>query len=202
MNRLVKILLIILVALVIAGGGFWAGTMAGSRQAPMIAAAPAMNNLPQSGGADSTGAAPSGSSRPELKQSQQSNRPGSDYTRKSPSNNSRNDQQRTPSFNNYGPGMMSGQMPEGMMMARPNHAFGGRYNMSIGGIFMSGGMMLFGILFPLAFAVLMVLGIIVLFRMVRSQNTVPVEATAVCANCGAPIQNGWKHCPQCGNSIQ
>jgi hypothetical protein len=74
--------------------------------------------------------------------------------------------------------------------------------MSFGGMFMGGGMMLFGLLFPLGFAILMVLGIIVLFRMVRNPANNPVVSTAVCAKCGAQLQNGWKYCPQCGDLIQ
>ncbi len=201
MNRLVKILLIILAALVIAGAGFWVGTTTGLRRMPMAGAIPAFSTSPMAGESDGTNTVPYGNNRPGWGQQQESDRDRSEYSRRTPDDEKYDNGQWQMPFANSGFRRMPGQMPQGTMMARNHDAFGGRNSMSIGSMFMGGGMMFFGLLFPLGFAILMVLGIIVLFRMVRNQNTVPVETKAVCANCGAPIQNGWKHCPQCGHEI-
>jgi len=201
MNRLVKILIIILAALVIAGAGFWVGTITGLRRMPVSGAIPAFSGTPMKGESDGSGTTPYGSHRPDWGRQNESDHNQSENSRRTPDDETYGNRQWQRPLANSGFRRMPGQMPLGTMMGRNHDVFGGRNSMSIGSMFMGGGMMLFGLLFPLGFAILMVLGIIVLFRMVRSQNTVPVEATAVCANCGVPIQNGWKHCPQCGHEI-
>ncbi|NLF50353.1 MAG: zinc ribbon domain-containing protein [Leptolinea sp.] len=200
MNRSVKILLITLAGLVIAGAGFWAGIFSGTRITPMARMSAVMNNQSIDGGVDQSDVSPWGRMRPELRQPLSTDQTDTNNSRRFSNNDSRSEYRRIP-FNNSDSGIMRSQMSQGMSMPRAYDNFGGRYPMSIGSMFMRGGMMLFGLLFFLAFAILMVLGIIVLFRMVRGQKTVAVESTAVCGKCGSPIQDGWKHCPQCGNKI-
>jgi hypothetical protein len=81
------------------------------------------------------------------------------------------------------------------------------------------GMMGFGWRFPLAGLIgcllglgilaLVVLGIIWLVRRQRKSamaaapiepvvESAPVPATHPCSRCGEPVQEGWKHCPNCG----
>jgi hypothetical protein len=96
--------------------------------------------------------------------------------------------------------MMPG-FAQGGMMNRQSNGFSGMPGMSLGRSFLGGGLMLFGLLFPLGFAILLVLGIIILFRMVRHPVPATVVNTAVCAKCGAGIQTGWTHCPHCGELI-
>jgi hypothetical protein len=207
MNRLVRTLLIILAVLVIAGGGFWAGSgfafrQVAARPALLANAAPAANSsaLPAGNGAFASGS--TNNARPGFNQRQGRNYQGTDGSSRDQSGDSRfsRGQQK---FNNAGPAMMPPfAQNRGTMGSRFENGFGGNNRMSIGGMFMGGGMMLFGLLFTAGLAILMVLGIIVLFRIVRNPAANPVASTAVCAKCGAPVQNGWKHCPHCGEQIQ
>ncbi len=79
------------------------------------------------------------------------------------------------------------------------------------GVFPFGGI-LGGLIF-LAFAVLIVLGIIGLVRYLRAPKAVTGTAVpaptagmqpaemATCKNCGKPVQSDWKNCPYCGEKI-
>lgn len=87
---------------------------------------------------------------------------------------------------------------QGMM--GPNHMFGGGPMM--GGF---GTMGLFGLgmlAVPLVFVGLLVLGVVWLVRnaALPAAPQAPV-ASAVCANCGKPLQAGWKACPYCGEKV-
>ena len=88
-----------------------------------------------------------------------------------------------------------GMMPFGMYSM---HGFG---MMPFGGIF--------GGLLSLGFLALVVMGIIWLVRSLRRPVHVetpvvnpavvtPPAATHACPKCGNPVQEDWKHCPNCG----
>ena len=108
-----------------------------------------------------------------------------------------------------GPGGFPGMMPYG------NNGWGGR------GMRMRGfGMMnpIFGIVgcfFGLIFLALVVLGIVWLVKSLSRSSApaavvtpaesvapvvpaAPLVATHPCLKCGEPVQNDWKHCPNCG----
>jgi len=207
MSKLVKILLAILAVLLIAAGGFWSGTRFAyqqvasdpSRQAAITALTE--NTAPTAPGAgqnDSQGpranAAPdenrqdSGQSGPGMMGS--NNRQGNNFS------------QNRPSMGNsgpMGPGFGQNNPAGNMMPARQNN---GGFGMFAGGSFMGGAFMLFGLLFPLGFGILMVLGIIILFRFVRQPSPATVAATSPCTKCGASLQTGWAFCAHCGEPIQ
>ncbi len=216
MNKIVKILLLILAVILIAGGGFWSGTQVAYQQ---TAALPAQSSAPI---ASPTTIAPgsNGSNRPGINPQMNGDnmgprgRFGGESSNTEPDQNNFNNRRdgmfaRTPremaekNGANFGPQMMrrdfQSRPAAGLMMDQRNNT--GNRGLSIGGMFMGGGMMLFGLLFPLGFAILMVLGIIVLYRIVRKPSVNPVVGTAVCAKCGGSIQNDWKHCPHCGELI-
>ncbi|NMB56226.1 MAG: zinc ribbon domain-containing protein [Leptolinea sp.] len=206
MNRIVKILLTILAVLIIAGAGFWSGTRFGANQTAAIPAPAAMNAAPL----DNT----PGGSLPANNRSADQSRPGFDRQRDGnpQENGSASSSQpegfrfnRNQSrFNNADSFMMPRSGPNtGMMIPnRPVNQPQAMGGMSFGGLFMGGGMMLFGLLFPLGFAALMVLGIIILYRMVRNPTPAATVSAAACTSCGASIQSGWKHCPHCGAIIE
>jgi hypothetical protein len=100
------------------------------------------------------------------------------------------------------------------MMPFDNNGWGG-YGMHMRGP----GMMGFGrrmpfaglvaCLFSLGFLALVVLGIIWLVRrqsrpavaaapVAPVESVAPVAAVHPCSKCGEPVQEGWKHCPNCG----
>lgn len=80
-------------------------------------------------------------------------------------------------------------------------------------------MMMFGFLFLILFVVILVVGVIaglawlnknngpgILFSVSQSsekqeQITGP-DAKRSCSHCGAGLQVGWTHCPQCGASVK
>ena len=68
-----------------------------------------------------------------------------------------------------------------------------------------GTMGLFGLgmlVVPLLFVGLLVLGVVWLVRSVASPAAPPQPAASVfCANCGRPLQAGWKACPYCGEKV-
>lgn len=127
----------------------------------------------------------------------------------------------------YGDGQRgSGRYPG--MMPFGNDGWGGygmhmrRYGMmGFGRRTLFGG--LIGSLFCLGFLVLIVLGIIWLVRRLRKPaegsapvaavaapiapvaepvaQVVPVAAVHPCPKCGEPVQEGWKHCPNCGKRL-
>jgi hypothetical protein len=118
-------------------------------------------------------------------------------------------------FNRRNPGRYPGMMPFG-------DDGWGRYGMNMRGYGMMGlgrrGMFggLIGGLFCLGFLALLVLGIIWLVRYLRKPKAgssvvapvasiaepvavvVPEAAVHPCPKCGEPVQEGWKHCPNCG----
>jgi hypothetical protein len=96
----------------------------------------------------------------------------------------------------------------GMHMRGPGIMGYGRWN-PLGG--------LIGGVFCLGFLALVVLGIIWLVRRLRTpavvsaavapaaapvapvaEPVVPLAAVHPCPKCGEPVQEGWKHCPNCG----
>jgi hypothetical protein len=205
MNKIVKILLTILTALIIAGAGFWSGTRFANNQAAASMASAAIappSSITASGGNTPSYSAPSNQSLPGFNGQRDSNRQGNDSTSMNQPGNTRSNMGR-PQSNNSGPAMMPQGIPNNRMMiaGRSNNSMQGMGGMSISSLFMGGGMLLFGLLFPLGFAVLMVLGIIILYRMVRHKVGVPIISNAVCAKCGGVVQTGWKHCPYCGEMI-
>jgi hypothetical protein len=106
------------------------------------------------------------------------------------------------SMGNFGPmapGFGQNNQAGGMMPVRQNN---GGFGMFTGGGFMSGAIMLFGLLFPLGFGILMVLGIIILFRIVRQPSPAIVAVTSPCTKCGVSLQSGWAFCPHCAEPIQ
>lgn len=205
MNRIVKILLVVLTILVIAGAGFWSGFRYGNFQAAASIAASA--SAPSvitgvSGDTPPSDSASANPSRPDFNGQRDFNRQGD----ASPSNNypgGNRSNPGAPQVNNSGiPRMPQGMPNNGMMMAgRSNTGLREMSGLPVGSLFMGGGMLLFGLLFPLGFAVLMVLGIIILFRLVRHKAGIPVISTAVCAKCNGVVQAGWKYCPHCGEMI-
>jgi len=187
MKRVFKILLVILAVLIVAAGGFWGGTQFAYRQVAVNSVQQAALGVPNAGQQNSN--------RPDLNQQQRGfGKDGSDDS------NGQNSFRNQPNANNFGSRMMPG-IAQGGMMNRQSNGFSGMPGMSLGRSFLGGGLMLFGLLFPLGFAILLVLGIIILFRMVRHPVPATVVNTTVCAKCGAGIQTGWPHCPQCGESI-
>jgi hypothetical protein len=209
MSKLVKILLAILVVLLIAAGGFWSGTRFAYRQAAVTAAvAPAQGlSSPQDNSAQQDNAAPQadsnqqGSNGPRSYNNRDGSRQSDQNNRFGPGmmglNNGRqwgNSNQNRSSTGNFGPimpGFNNGTVPGGMMAIRQHN-----------GGFMGGAFMLFGLLFSLGFGILMVLGIIILFRIVRHTPPAPTAASTPCTKCGASLQAGWSHCPHCGEPIQ
>lgn len=189
MKRFVKVLLVILAALLIAAGSFWGGTRFGFRQ---MAANQSQSAL---SGAPSADAVQPGSNRQRGSGMMGSNA-FNDRNGKDTQDSNRN----WTGNRNFGPGMMSQNFQGNYgMMNRSTQGFSG---MSFGGHLLGGGLLFLGLLFPLGFAILMVLGIILLFRMVRKPAVIPAASTIPCAKCGAALESGWKHCPQCGEPIK
>jgi hypothetical protein len=62
-----------------------------------------------------------------------------------------------------------------------------------------------GILFPLGFLALLILGAIWLFRQVSASpgtaGAAQGAASKPCPNCGRTVQAGWQYCPSCGHSL-
>jgi len=91
-------------------------------------------------------------------------------------------------YDNYGRSMMNSRM--------------GAWGMLGGGLFMLGRLVI-----PLALLGLAVWGVVALVRRGRQPAAVPAPApvesvsTAVCGQCSKPVQEGWSHCPYCGNSL-
>lgn len=193
MNKIVKFLLVILAILIIAGAGFWGGTQFAYRQV-------AINTANQT-----TGISPKfdGNWRGPGMMG-----PNSSYRGWSDDDNTRRSYSGRDNFspgmmgqNNFGPGMMGQNNFSPNMMNRSFSAFPGVFH---GGIF-GGGLMLLGLIFPLGILVLIVLGIIALFRIVKrpSATVITSEAsTAVCPKCGSSVQPGWAHCAACGEVLE
>jgi ribosomal protein L32 len=79
---------------------------------------------------------------------------------------------------------------------------GNRGYLTNNGFSMIGGfMMMIAFLFiPVVLIGLAVFGVVALMH--RSGNTLPQPQMSACANCGKPIQAGWKVCPHCGKTIK
>jgi ribosomal protein L32 len=72
---------------------------------------------------------------------------------------------------------------------------------TINGFNVIGGfMMIFMLFIPVVLIGLAVFGVVALMH--RSGNTLPQPQMSACANCGKPIQAGWKVCPHCGKTIK
>jgi hypothetical protein len=209
MNRLVKVLLAILAVLLIAAAGFVSGSRFGFQQTavnlPGQAAIAGQSGNPAQGQPDTTG--PRSNNTDD--DSQDSNRPYGRQNRQGQGMMGQYNRQQSNDCPNHGFDRYSGPQ----MMPRFNHdyesgglmgnrQFNGGYRMFPGGGFMSGAFMLFGLLFPLGFGILMVLGIIILYRIVRQPSPAAVAATCPCTKCGASLQSGWGFCPHCGEPIQ
>ncbi len=209
MNRLVKILLAILAVLLIAGAGFVSGSRFGFQQTAgnlpgQVAIAGQAGNNSQ-GQPDGVG--PRWNNNED--DSQDNTRPYGRDNRQGQGMMGQNNRRQNNDFpnrgfdNNSGPRMMprfnQNNEPGGMM---GNRQYNGGFGMFAGGGFMSGVFMLFGLLFPLGFGILMVLGIIILYRIVRQPSPAAVAATCPCSKCGASLQPGWDFCPHCGETIQ
>jgi hypothetical protein len=210
MSKLVKILLAILAVLVIAAVGFWSGTrfayqqVASDPSRQTAISAPYIQSASGAGQNDSQGPQANAAPDETRQDSQPSDRNGpSGPGMMGPGNRQwGNSNQNRPSMGNSGPmGPGFGQNNEagGMMTARQNN---GGFGMFAGGSFMGGAFMLFGLLFPLGFGILIVLGIIILFRIVRQPSPATVAATSPCSKCGASLQSGWSFCPHCAEPIQ
>jgi ribosomal protein L32 len=87
---------------------------------------------------------------------------------------------------------------------------GGRYGMMGPGMMGGWGFgpfawlfMLMGLLFPVGLLVLLVLGIVWLFRRVGEPSGPTSQAPAgpTCSNCGRLVQAGWRLCPYCGQAL-
>jgi len=87
---------------------------------------------------------------------------------------------------------------------------GGRYGMMGPGMMGGWGFgpfawlfMLMGLLFPVGVLVLLVLGIVWLFRRVSEPSGPTSQAPAgpTCSNCGRPVQADWRLCPYCGQAL-
>ncbi|MFQ6013998.1 MAG: zinc ribbon domain-containing protein [Anaerolineae bacterium] len=92
-----------------------------------------------------------------------------------------------------GPGMMGGRGP-GMM----GYGYGGG---ALGWLFS-----LLGLIFPLGFLALLVLGGIWLFRQVNQPQGLSVgwpqaQPSQTCPNCDQAVQTDWQLCPYCGNQL-
>ena len=87
---------------------------------------------------------------------------------------------------------------QGMM--GPNHMFGGGPMMGGFGTMGLFGLGMLGV--PLLFVGLLVLGVVWLVKSVATPAAPqPLAAGAFCANCGKPLQAGWKACPYCGEKV-
>jgi hypothetical protein len=117
-------------------------------------------------------------------------------------------------FGNKGEGQRGGPWGYPGMMPFGGDGWGG-YGRHMRGFGMMGfGMMPFagiiGGLFSLGLLTLLVLGIIWLVRSMRKPAAAAVPAATVsgvgtvaaavhaCSRCGEPVEEGWKHCPNCG----
>ncbi|MFQ6001049.1 MAG: zinc ribbon domain-containing protein [Anaerolineae bacterium] len=61
-------------------------------------------------------------------------------------------------------------------------------------------------LFPLAFLVLITLGVVWLVRAIawpqgRSTSRSQLQPSKVCPNCDTTVQADWQHCPYCGQGL-
>jgi hypothetical protein len=120
-------------------------------------------------------------------------------------------------FGNKGEGQRG--VPWGFPGMRPNANKGwggdggymrGPGMMGFGGRSIFGG--LIGGLFCLGLLALIVLGIVLMARSLRkpaviaapvapmpaASDVAPVSSMHSCSRCGEPVQDGWKHCPNCG----
>jgi len=93
----------------------------------------------------------------------------------------------------------------GYGMMGPGQMMGGAGMMGGGGMMGGFGIPLFGfgmLLVPLLFIGLVVVGVVWLARNVgTSFPSQPPVASLTCANCGKPLQSGWKACPYCGEKV-
>jgi hypothetical protein len=184
MNKIVKILLVILAVLIIAGAGFWGGTQFAYRQVAVNAASQTAANHPQLDG---------------IRRGPGMMGPNAGKGGWFGNNNSERGKNRQ---NNFGPGMMGrNNFGPGMM----NRSSGGFQGVFHGGMF--GGLMLLGLIFPVGILILIILGIIALFRVVKRPSAVAATPedqgmTAVCPKCGSPVQTSWSHCASCGKSLK
>jgi hypothetical protein len=188
MNKIVRILLVILAILIIAGAGFWGGTQFAYRQVAMNTANQKAATAAQ---LDGTGRGPNSGNRGW----------SNDDNNQRGYNGRENFGPGMMGRNNFGPGMMGQNNFGPNMMNRSGGGFAGVFH---GGIF-GGGLMLLGLIFPLGFLVLIVLGIVALFRVLRRPSATVAAApvsTAVCPKCGSTVQAGWTHCAACGAELE
>jgi len=61
--------------------------------------------------------------------------------------------------------------------------------------------MLFMLLIPIGFLVLIVLGVVWLVRAVGGGANPPVPGHT-CPSCGRDVQTNWRNCPYCGHSLK
>lgn len=151
MKTFVKILLVIVAIVGIAGASFWGGTQFGQRQA-IAAASGAPQGIPPLAG-------PRGNWTPD------GNRGDFNWDRMD-----NRSWQHPMMQNNFPGGTRSGMMDRSMGGFSGMFPFGG---------FLGGGLMLIGLLFPLGILTLIILGIIVLFRMVRKPAVISAEVVDV-----------------------
>jgi len=188
MNKIVKVLLVILAILIIAGAGFWGGTQFAYRQVAANTANLAATNSSQTDGY---------LRGPGMMGYQPNSRNWS---------NDDNSERGSRGQDNFGPGR-NDQGNRGPQMMQPNNFGHSMMQQSHGGFsggIFGGGLMLLGLIFPLGILVLIVLGIIALFQVVkRSSTTVSITGSnAVCPKCGSIVQTGWKHCATCGKALE
>ena len=200
MNRVIKILLATLAVLLIAAAGFVSGSRFGVQQTagnlPGQVAIAGQSGIPARGQPDAAG--PCWNDTDD--DSQDNARPYGRDNCQGTGMMGRSNRQKS---DNSGPQMMprfNQKYDAGDMMG--NRQYNRGYGMFTGGGVMGGAFMLFGLLFPLGFGILMVLGIIILFRIVRQPSPAAVAAPCPCTKCGASLQPGWDFCPHCGETIQ
>lgn len=109
-----------------------------------------------------------------------------------------------------GHGSMHGGFPGGMVYPRNGSMpmMGGMRGFGRGGGHFSGGMFfgMFGRLIPLALLLLLLYGAYWLGKRHNAPVAVPVTPAVPaavptdhpCPSCGNPVQEGWNHCPNCG----
>jgi hypothetical protein len=154
MNKIVKFLLVILAVFIIAGAGFWGGTQFAYRQVAVNAASQAAGTTPRWDGTQrGPGMIGPNANNRGWSEKNSTGRDGFGRGTFGPG---------MMGWNNFGPGMMNGS----------NGRFTGMFP---GGLFLGGGLMFLGLLFPLGILVLIILGIIALFRVVRRPSTVVVD---------------------------
>lgn len=80
-----------------------------------------------------------------------------------------------------------------------NYGFqGGMHRLPTFGVF---GMLIM-LALPVGFVVLLAAGVVLLVQSITNNNQFAVKRTENCGNCGRPVENDWRVCPNCGETLR